>query len=916
MRPSGTRTLSSLRRRTVTLICFLMAISVCISVFIFVDSGSLEKWDEFNDIGPVAMRVQGDDLGLVVEEIKDIHQVKEAAVAKTAQAYLRMDQNTVYQGSPTDPINPMFLVVGQAYSFNADFPQAFPTEFELTAGRYPENSSEIAITVEDAGYWGIPIGRMMNYSHFLNSEKRTVFVVGLFRTSEDALRSVTTDAVAIVTSEVLNPETVKTKLYIDILRNIVSPINPKAGLNTLREIETEIHKVNPSSSVTYRYLIDDYLAEGIHSYIDYIDSKRNRQILRGQSLIILAGLLSFLGSRFNISMREEELMMLKSRGATKFRIFRITMVELAGISIIAGALAIILGTLLTKLAWISEGYLNFVWSEVMITPLLISYDTLIALIAICLIVPIFGYLANHMIRSVGKREVEYGRLAKITRSIRLIRWDVSLVILVGLLLVSLYMGGSEVSEVPLLSVLAAYSTIPVFVAIASIFNKSWQSITTPVSRVFRRVIGRIQANVGIRGISKNGSLSLPVILILGIVITSSFTNETIATSLPSTQGIHSKFIIGGDLSFHLENDESANWADFMETVDSKPEVTNSSLVSIGLLSLSEGSAGVIEFIAINPAEYSQVGYTYTGAELSNCAQTPLLQELESNPEGVILTSDVAAEYNLIPGDTLRVFSFGGDSVTAEFNIMGTTNAIPRPIVSGQPTTDSIVGTRKVWLNRDYVETFVNLNESTNTFLCVKTTMSINTTSVGEDILHDFGSQILSHGEWSSSTADVDTYISQADYVIDRSIDSMITIAMLLSVFVGILTYQISKRYKGRDEYALLKSMGVTDSQITKIRFSESLGLIILSLVIVLFFCPLNIANLLRTSFMEYTIWSYVFPISLFSEINWMFVLIIIGFIIIPPLILVLILSKRNRVDDISGILREMYQEDTMIEGYN
>ncbi|MHA1135007.1 MAG: FtsX-like permease family protein [Candidatus Thorarchaeota archaeon] len=916
MRASGTRTLGSLRRRIVTFLCFLMAISICISVFIFVDSVSLEKWDECNDIGPVAMRVQGENMQAVVEDIKDITQVSQAAVAETAQAYLRMDKNSIYQGSPTDPINPMFLLVGQAYSFNTDFSQAFPTEFELAEGRYPENSSEIAIAEADADYWGIPIGRMMNYSHFLNSEKRTIFVVGFFKTSEDALRSVITDAIAIVTSEVLNPETVKTKLYIDTLRDIVSPIDPIASLSILRDIESTIHESNPSSSVSDTYLIDDYLAEGIHSYIDYISSERNRQISRAQSLIILAGLLSFLGTRFNISMREEELTMLKSRGATRARIFKITMGELAGISVIAGLIAILLGSLLTKLAWISTGYLTFIWADMVVTPLLITYDTLIALAAISFIIPIFGYLANQMIRSVGTREVEYGRLARVTRSFRLIRWDVSLVIVVGLLLASLYLGGSTINDIPLLSLMAAYSTIPVFIAMASIFNKSLQSITSPVSIVFRRAIGHIQANVGIRGVAKNGRLSLPVILILSIVIASSFANDAIATSLPSTHEIHSRFIIGGDLSFHLENDESANWTNFAEVVNTKPDVTNSSFVSIGLLSLSEGPTGVVEFIAINPAEYSQVGYSYAGVELSNCDQTQLLQELESNPEGVILTSDIASEYNLLPGDTLRVFSFGADSGTAEFNILGTINAIPRPITSGQPTTDAIVGTRKVWLNREYVDTLVNLNESSNTYLCVKTARETNTTTIGLDILQDYGTQILSLGEWSSSTADVDSYISQTDYKLDRSIDSMITIAMIFSVIVGFVTYQIDQRYKGRDEYALLKSMGVSDNQITKIRFSESLGLVILSLMILLFFGPFNIANLLRTNFMEYAMWSYVFPISLFNVVNWTLILTVLGAIIIPSLLLILWLSKRNRYSDISGILREMLQEDSMMEGFH
>ena len=172
MRPLGKTRLSEFKRRVITLFCFLMAASMIVSVFIFIDSSSLEQWNEYNDIGPVAMRVQGDDLESVLQEIKNTEHVTTASIAKTAEAFIRMDKNALYEGSPTDPINPMFLLVGQAYSFNSDFIEAYPTEFELTAGRYPQNSSEIAIPQADAGYWGIPIGRMMNYSHFLNSEKR------------------------------------------------------------------------------------------------------------------------------------------------------------------------------------------------------------------------------------------------------------------------------------------------------------------------------------------------------------------------------------------------------------------------------------------------------------------------------------------------------------------------------------------------------------------------------------------------------------------------------------------------------------------------------------------------------------------------------------------------------------------------
>ena len=263
---------------------------------------------------------------------------------------------------------------------------------------------------------------------------------------------------------------------------------------------------------------------------------------------------------------------------------------------------------------------------------------------------------------------------------------------------------------------------------------------------------------------------------------------------------------------------------------------------------------------------------------------------------------------------MRAFSFGDDSSTAEFNILGITSAIPIPTVSGQPTQDSVVGTRKIWLNQQYVQTLINLNQSAKTFLCARVINDVNATLVGLEILEEYGTLILSHGEWSSYTADVDRYVSQSDYRFDRSIDSMITILMSLVVFVSLVIYQITQRYSRRNEYALLKSLGISDTQITEIRLSESLGIIILSLIIVLFFGVLNIANLLRMHFIEYAVWTYVFPISMFTQIDLLSVCIVLCSLFVISLGLILILSLRNRIVDVADILRTEYQEGTMWEG--
>ena len=111
-------------------------------------------------------------------------------------------------------------------------------------------------------------------------------------------------------------------------------------------------------------------------------------------------------------------------------------------------------------------------------------------------------------------------------------------------------------------------------------------------------------------------------------------------------------------------------------------------------------------------------------------------------------------------------------------------------------------------------------------------------------------------------------------------------------------------------------MGCSDGQITKIRLSESVGIMILSLLILLLFGLLNIANLLRINFIEYAIWSYVFPISMFVVFNWLSICLVLFFLGIISISLVFILSLQNKIVDIADILRTEYQEGVLWEGIN
>ena len=89
--------------------------------------------------GPTAMVAHGTGIENYAEEISDINHITAVSPVQMARAYLRMDQNEVYQGSPDDPIDPMFMMTGNAFSIPENFAEAFPDEFVIVDGRYPED---------------------------------------------------------------------------------------------------------------------------------------------------------------------------------------------------------------------------------------------------------------------------------------------------------------------------------------------------------------------------------------------------------------------------------------------------------------------------------------------------------------------------------------------------------------------------------------------------------------------------------------------------------------------------------------------------------------------------------------------------------------------------------------------------------
>ena len=896
-------------RRSVTLISFLVITSLIASVAIFIDSTSVKSWKQTTDVGKVSMMVQGEGVEAIANQIQSVQHVVTTGIVETAKAYLRMDKNKIYYGSPDYGLNSSFLMAGQAYSLEDNFTTKFPNEFKIVEGRYPRNSSEIAIPKGDASIWAINIGRMMNYTHELNGEKRTVFCVGFFEVTNNSLRATTTDAVAIVTSDVLNPETKQTRVYVELDRNIISSFDPTGSLTNLGTIEKDIIQLNPEGARSYKVIVNDYLETGIISYLNSLTAQRLREITRAQSTILVSGMLAFFATRFNITMRERETALLSTRGASKIRLHGFVLSELLAVSLISGALGIVMGAALTQIQ-ISSFFSQYPtpWNEVN-SGVLITLNTVVFVMVMCIILPIFGYVCNQTIQTARQRKVEHGRIAKLVRGIKLVRWDIAIIVIIVLLTLSPYSNMQMVENNSLLLTIFVLSPIIVFIAIASLLSKSLVFMTRSIAPIAGRLGGGFSSVIGVRSLDKTVRSSLPAILILSLIFGIIFTNVVTVDSIPATKVNDTRFIIGGDLSFSLKSEQSNQWTNFSESVQKQQGVSAVSLVSIERISVSEGKEGLVEGVAINPIEYSHVGYTLNGISLDKSSQNGLLKQLDENPQGVILTSDIATEYGLSSGDSLRVFSIGTESETVEFNIIGVTPYIGRPQVLGKPPLVAVEGQSRIWLNRNFVDSLVNINESDFTFLTARTVHRANDTQLGEHVLADLGfSNVIDEG-WSAVSTELGTYLHQENYIVDRAVDNIQMLQMVFLMTSTLLIYETSRQYLDSKRDTILDTVGATKWQVAKIHFSEILALILIAIIITLIFTPVLVTTSLKVTLIQYQNWAYIFPVDFFIQAN-LATLLFLGIILVAPsfVIISIVIRDEFKTDRLER-LGELSQEN-------
>ena len=930
--PVGYEAFHNFRRKGVTLLCFLLASTMAMSITVYVDSYSVHEWEDIIDVGPVAVVVSNNDIQNLEDKVDDvvgINGVTKAAALTVGWGYV---ESLVWDEYMGDWYYDGWGVT--IHSPDENYLTTFSDVYQFEDGSAPTDDDEIALHVEIVNYFNLGVGSLVNFSSgWRDEDKVELTLVGIFTTT-----AISTGyyyyyrlAEALVVEDLISWDERDTIIHADIDRTPITPFDARGSLSYLYNIDESIRRLDPqypSPQQWSDYNVDNFLEYGIAYFINWQYSLRITQLSRSGAAILILILVLFLAIRHNINERRYESSMLMSRGASQSDIDKITTREVVLLSIIGCLLGIIIGSVISRFAIASTGFFQFDIALLITEPFLITLDSLLLSAVVGFAIPVLTLFAYRAIYSTKKRvEDDHGRLAKVARGLVIIRWDALIVVLSLLLIYALYSAGQSLQTIPLLSLILSIVPLATFVGVASLTIKMLRRGSTIISKKLEGLVGRVPSTVGIRRVGKSASSAGPAAMVLVLAISIAWTNAVIDSTLPNTKLCQSRFGIGADVAFHLDEFNYDIWDEFIDNVTAHELTEKGTLASIKDLYMTAGWGGRVQFVAIDPKEYKEIGYDYNGIILENSSMNAMLDDLYSNPSGAVITQDIAEDYELSVGDSLRAFSEDGESTEVFiFTILGIVEAIPDSLLPSSgydPYYDPYyypvpypyywyyeVGKQRVWINRDFASTQLNLDlvNNTNNVYYVKTTDGANGTALVENILNQGGDAAITYSGWASVSYEVETYLSDATYHMDRAVDTVLTIVTVGIIFGGFAIYAAEGIRARRREIALLRSMGAKVNLVIKAQAAEMLVLTSVSILLLLGYSPLYLANSLLNSAWTSIGTSYIYPIVVFPIFPWFTMLLVLLFFIISVVIFIMVVAALSSKINIAAALNTAWAE--------
>ncbi|UCE08918.1 MAG: ABC transporter permease [Candidatus Thorarchaeota archaeon] len=883
--PVGYEAFHSLRRKVVTLVCFLLASGMAMGIAVYVDSTSVHEWNRLTDIGPIAMTIDVD--GYRPTDVASVLEIPSVEKAATIEA--RWIDLYPIDAVPDDYYY-YYYGGGRAVAFDSEYLEAFPSVYQIVEGRFPENHSEIALELEIAESYDHSVGELLNVSTmaYIDYDWQPYYqvmeIVGLFRTPTSGLIQDPWDwyyysdfGIGIFWPGAFPDDgDERTSIHVDVDRSAITPFDARGSLTFILSIEELIRELDPGYSPQTpwsRFQVNGLLSRGIVEFTEWQSATRFGQLTRAAGIILLAGLVMFLAIRHNVNERRYEANMLVSRGASKGAVDGIVNREIGILSLPGLLIGLGVGILLSRIAIASTGFMEFDMARLIGEPFLITLDSLVLAIVIGVAVPIGSLLSYRIVYSTRKPvEEQTGKLAKIAKGLHLIRWDVLVLVLTSFLVFALFSSGSAIQLNPLLSLLLDVAPLALFLAVASLSIKGLRRGAGLISRGMKRVVGHVPSIIGIRRIGKGASSAGAVAIVMVLAMSTAWSFSVLGSSLPPTKISHARFAFGGDVVFHLDDTQNSSWNTFLDNVTSDIDTQAAALVSVSQMYLSASGGDNVDAVAMNPLEYRNVGYDYLGSMLNDSALGNSLEELNSNPEGAIITQDIADSYGLVAGDSFRAFiDTGLEQIVFTFTVIsvhvGLSNCLFLESGNDAPTwwwSFVQVGARVIWVNKNFLSAQIDLIEAADSVVCVRTRHGANGTNIAMRVLDQGGTQVVRVEQWNTVTKELAEYMTIASYRMDRAVDNMLLFTMVGVVFGAFTVYAAEGLREKRREIALMRSMGAGTPLVVRSQIAEMLVLLIVSVLLLFGYGPLSFSITLLTYPTSY----YYYPVSVFPVIPW------------------------------------------------
>ncbi|MHA1771940.1 MAG: FtsX-like permease family protein [Candidatus Thorarchaeota archaeon] len=890
------------RRKGITLLCLLVGSAIFSGMFIYIDSYSVHRWNDFvSDTAP-AMIITGPHSSQSTSRLDNIDAVTQVTVFWCGQAKYR-------QTSAEQPW--LNYVTTLAYD-KASFSQ-HPDFVTLVLGRFPGSVTEVAINVMESQYENVRINDFLNLTltyQGIETSNFTVRVVGLYSTNlvsasnyysyDYYLGGMIVDK-SLFTGHYCSIES--DTILVDIDRSSLSPLDRGASYSYVKDKETEIMTAldplyDPKEPWRSEYHLSSILSTSISSYSAWIMLTRISELVRNTGVILLFILTIMIAVRYNVHDRRYESEMLIARGASLSSTQMMTYKEIMGLSVIAGVGGLGIGVILSRFGLISQGFLTYDPSLLASTPLLISIDSLILSLFLTMLLSflgITGYLV--VLAPKPRKEERTGKIAKLGRLLTLIRWDILTIILTSLFMFSLYQSGNTIRSYGFFSLFIylgiGISPLILFLAVANLYMKWIRGVSYRLSLMLRRVFGKIPSMIGVRRVGRRSSSAVSVTMIIVLAISVAWTNAVVNASLPATKMSQAHYAFGADLSFQLDPISKSNWTNFMGNLSNYEGVeafTQVSCFTVALDSNHEHSASVV---GLKPSEFIEVGYDTDGQPLESSPLKPVMEQLAKTPQGAIITDNLASTLSLSEGNTIRGFTSSSGNVTVtSWSVIGIADALS-PLTLTETGTESqgwssymyqVVGLNTIWTNWDYIQALVNNSWDVSYKVLVKPSSGVNSTELAERIVSDWQSVLEWLTPYASDAKELQTYLSHSTYMFDGAIDTISVVGSLVVLLVVFLLYGTEDIHSRRREIALLRAMGAGQKGVRRVQVAEMITILLTSSLLLLLFAPIFISSaMMNTSPSNYQ-WPFlstiVVPVTLLLGIFFVFVVSVVFFVML------------------------------------